>query len=72
MAVGIYVYLCHLLILDVCPVYFLLFVFFLGKSVLTEKPCAETYDEIKTCFDIAEREKKVLLTGFQRWCIFSK
>ncbi|XP_033760497.1 myo-inositol 2-dehydrogenase-like [Pecten maximus] len=33
---------------------------------MTEKPCGETYSDIKRCYDLAERMDKVLLTGFQR------
>ncbi|XP_060084197.1 uncharacterized oxidoreductase YrbE-like [Ylistrum balloti] len=37
-----------------------------GKAVMTEKPCGETYSEIKRCYDLAEHVNKPLLTGFQR------
>ncbi|XP_021372135.1 uncharacterized protein LOC110462495 isoform X2 [Mizuhopecten yessoensis] len=37
-----------------------------GKAVMTEKPCGETYADIKRCYDMAERVNKPLLTGFQR------
>lgn len=37
-----------------------------GKSVMTEKPCGETYEDIRRCYETAERVNKHLLTGFQR------
>ncbi|XP_022289416.2 putative oxidoreductase YrbE [Crassostrea virginica] len=37
-----------------------------GKSVMVEKPTAETFSDIKTCYDTAENHGAVLLTSFQR------
>ncbi|XP_071162996.1 uncharacterized oxidoreductase YrbE-like isoform X2 [Mytilus edulis] len=37
-----------------------------GKNVLTEKPTGSTYDEIKLCYETAEKNNKILITGFQR------
>lgn len=40
-----------------------------GKNVLTEKPTGATYDEIKLCYETAEKNDKILVTGFQRYHI---
>lgn len=37
-----------------------------GKAVMTEKPCGETYSDIKRCYELSEHTNKILLTGFQR------
>ncbi|XP_061171800.1 uncharacterized oxidoreductase YrbE-like [Saccostrea echinata] len=37
-----------------------------GKSVMVEKPTAESYTDIKTCYETAENNGAVLLTSFQR------
>ncbi|XP_056005288.1 uncharacterized oxidoreductase YrbE-like isoform X2 [Ostrea edulis] len=37
-----------------------------GKSVMVEKPTAESYTDIKTCYDTAENNGAILLTSFQR------
>ena len=41
-------------------------IFLTGKSVMVEKPTAETFSDIKTCYDTAENHGAVLLTSFQR------
>lgn len=37
-----------------------------GKHVMTEKPTGDTYEEIKQCYETAEKYNKVLVTGYQR------
>lgn len=37
-----------------------------GKSVMVEKPTAESFTDIKTCYETAENYGTVLLTSFQR------
>jgi len=34
---------------------------------MTEKPTGDTYDEIKQCYETAEKYNKVLVTGYQRF-----
>lgn len=36
---------------------------------MTEKPTGDTYDEIKQCYETAEKYNKVLVTGYQRFVI---
>ena len=36
---------------------------------MTEKPTGDTYDEIKQCYETAEKYNKVLVTGYQRLVI---
>jgi myo-inositol 2-dehydrogenase/D-chiro-inositol 1-dehydrogenase len=37
-----------------------------GKHVFTEKPLGKSSDDIKKCFDLAEKKKLALYLGFQR------
>ena len=42
-------------------------IFYLGKHVFTEKPTAETTDQINECYTLAEKQGVNLYTGFQRY-----
>lgn len=35
--------------------------------MLTEKPTGSTYDEIKLCYETAEKNDRILVTGYQRY-----